>query len=62
MFAELKMSAEPFPFQKTNSFTSKNKVKSVYYICFNFAARGKFVANSSIHLHFCKGVGKYEVT
>ena len=47
--------------QKTNSFTSKNKVKSVYYICFNFAARGKVVANSFIHLHFCKDVGKYEV-
>jgi hypothetical protein len=46
---------------KQANFTSKNKVKSVYYICFNFAARGKVVANSFIHLHFCKDVGKYEV-
>jgi hypothetical protein len=64
MFVELKLSAEAVSISKDkqfSKFTSKNKVKSVYYICFNFAARGKVVANSFIHLHFCKDVGKYEV-
>jgi hypothetical protein len=64
MFVELKLSTEAVSIsndKQFSKFTSKNKVKHVYYICFNFAARGKVVANSFIHLHFCKDIGKYEV-
>jgi hypothetical protein len=64
MFAEFKLSAEAVSISKDkqfSKFTCKNKVKYVYYIGFNFAARWNVVANSFTHLRVCKDVGKYEV-
>jgi hypothetical protein len=43
MFVEFKLSAEAVSISKDkqfSKFTSKNKVKPVYYICFKFSAIG----------------------